>query len=285
MTVTTVPKASVTISASPSNNVCSGTSVKFTAVPTNGGTTPKYQWKKNGTSISGATSSTYTSTSLANGNIITCVMTSNLSGVTGSPATSNSITMTVNSNVTASVKITASPSGTIKSGTIVKFTATPTNGGTAPTYQWKKNGTAISGATSATYTSNTLANGNKITCVMTSNAPCETGSPATSNSITMIVTSSSAPNGNNSEAIEDINISSDPNCCFELYPNPAIDNITVEIQQQATIEILSIEGQLIKSISSSDNKTNIDVSALPKGMYVVEVKTENGVKMKKFIKG
>ena len=34
----------------------------------------------------------------------------------------------------------------------------------------------------------------------------------------------------------------------------------------------------------SGNKTNVDVSALPCGVYVVEVKTEKGVEVKKFVK-
>jgi Zn-dependent metalloprotease len=186
MTVNSALPASVSITANPSGAICSGTSVTFTATATNGGTTPAYQWKNNGTNISGATNSTYTSTALANGNLITCIMTSSFSCATGSPATSNSITMTVNSPVTASVSISASPSGAICAGTSVTFTATATNGGT-PTYQWKNNGSNISGATNSTYTSSALANGNIITCVMTSSLTCVTGSPATSNSITMTV--------------------------------------------------------------------------------------------------
>ncbi|MCV2486844.1 T9SS sorting signal type C domain-containing protein, partial [Flavobacterium sp. SH_e] len=150
---------------------------------------PTYQWYNGATAISGATNSTYTSTALANGNSITVVMTSNASPcLTGSPATSNAINMTVNPNLPASVSIAASPSGAICAGTSVTFTATPTNGGTAPTYQWYNGATAISGATNSTYTSTALANGDAITVRMTSNAsPCLTGSPATSNAVNMSI--------------------------------------------------------------------------------------------------
>ncbi|MFH0865263.1 MAG: M14 family zinc carboxypeptidase, partial [Bacteroidota bacterium] len=124
------PAASVSIAANPAGAICTGTNVTFTATATNGGTSPAYQWKKNGTNISGTTNSTYTSSTLANGDIITCVMTSSLSCATGSPSTSNSITMTVNAGGAASVSIAASPTGSICAGTSVTFTATPTNGGT-----------------------------------------------------------------------------------------------------------------------------------------------------------
>ena len=179
--------ASVSIAASPSNVICSGASVTFTATPTNGGTVPTYQWYNGSTAISGATGSTYTSTGLANSNVITVRMTSNATCATGSPATSNQITMTVNPNLPASVSIAASPSNVICSGASVTFTATPTNGGTSPGYQWYNGSTAISGATGSTYTSTGLANSNVITVQMTSNATCATGSPATSNQITMTV--------------------------------------------------------------------------------------------------
>jgi len=183
---------SIAIAASPSGGVCTGTSVIFTATQANGGASPTYQWKKNGTNITGATNSTYTSTTSANGDIITCLLTSNATCATGNPATSNSITMSVNSAQPASVSITSNPSGDICLGTYVTLTATPTNGGTSPTYQWKKNGANISGATNSTYTYIALANGDIITCVMTSNLLCSTGSPATSNSLTITVSSSVA---------------------------------------------------------------------------------------------
>jgi hypothetical protein len=187
MTVNPNLPASVSISASPAGVICSGTSVMFTATPTNGGTTPAYQWKLNGVNV-GSNSTTYTNASLVNGDVVTCIMTSNATPcLTSSPATSNAITMTVNPNLPASVSISALPSGAICSGTSVTFTATPTNGGTTPAYQWKLNGVNV-GSNSTTYTNAALINGDVVTCVMTSNAtPCLTASPATSNAITMTV--------------------------------------------------------------------------------------------------
>ncbi|MEC4005949.1 hypothetical protein OX283_014870, partial [Flavobacterium sp. SUN052] len=185
MTVNPNLPASVSIAAS-ATTICAGTSVTFTATPTNGGTTPAYQWKVNGTNA-GTNSATFTTTTLANTDAVTVVMTSNATPcLTGSPATSNTITMTVNPNLPASVSIAASAT-TICAVTSVTFTATPTNGGTTPAYQWKVNGTNA-GTNSATFTTTTLANTDAVTVVMTSNAtPCLTGSPATSNTITMTV--------------------------------------------------------------------------------------------------
>src|SRR5206468_1065022 len=61
------------------------------------------------------------------------------------------------------------------------------NGGGSPSYQWKVNG-INAGTNSPTYTTNTLSNGDVVTCVLTSSiATCTTGNPATSNSISMTV--------------------------------------------------------------------------------------------------
>ena len=181
--------ASVSISSNATaNTICSGTTVVFTAMPINGGSSPSYQWKLNGNNV-GINSSTYSNTTLANGDIVSVVMTSNASPcVTGSPATSNSITMIVNPNLPASLSIVSNATAnTICTGTNVMFTATPINGGAAPNYQWKLNGNNV-GSNSSTYSNSALSNNDVVTVVMTSNASsCLSGSPATSNSITMIV--------------------------------------------------------------------------------------------------
>ncbi len=97
--------ATVTIAASPSGPVCTGTSVVFTATPVNGGTTPAYQWKKNGLNV-GTNSSVYTDSALSNNDLITCIMTSNATCVTGNPATSNSIsTQVINCTANLNLKL------------------------------------------------------------------------------------------------------------------------------------------------------------------------------------
>jgi len=181
MTVNPHLPVSVSIAAS-ENPVCNGTIVTVTATPTNGGSTPGYQWKVNGTNV-GTNNATYSYTP-SNNDVITCILTSNATCATGNPATSNTITMTVNDNLPVSVSIEASENP-ICSGTSVTFTATPTNGGSSPAYQWQVNGSNF-GTNSATY-SYTPSNNDIITCVLTSNATCATGNPATSNTITMTV--------------------------------------------------------------------------------------------------
>ncbi|MGZ4076384.1 MAG: T9SS type A sorting domain-containing protein, partial [Bacteroidia bacterium] len=177
---------SVSVSASPSSTICAGTNVTFTATPTNGGTTPAYQWKINGVNV-GTNSTTYSNSSLSNGDLVTCVLTSNATCATGNPATSNTVTMTVNPNLPVSVSIAASSGSPICSGTNVTFTATPTNGGTTPAYQWQLNGTNV-GINSSTYSNATLSTGDIISCVLTSNASCVISSTATSNTISFTVT-------------------------------------------------------------------------------------------------
>ncbi len=185
LTVNAAAGASITISASPSNNICAGTSVTFTATITNGGATPAYQWQLNGTNV-GTNSPTYINSTLNNGDVVMCILTSSASCVPG-PVNSNNITMTVNPIVPVSVSIAAAPSGTICFGTNVSFTATPVNGGVSPTYQWKLNGLNV-GTNSPSYSNSTLLNGDIISCELTSSETCITGSPATSNAITQSVT-------------------------------------------------------------------------------------------------
>lgn len=118
-----------------SNPTCQGNSVTFTATPTNGGTTPSYQWKVNGSNV-GSNSSSYSSSSLSDGDAITCVLTSNASCVSTSTAVSSAINMNVNAVPTVSINASLS---TICSGNSTTLTATG-----ATTYLWNTGSTASS---------------------------------------------------------------------------------------------------------------------------------------------
>jgi hypothetical protein len=114
------------------------------------GTAPlSYQWKKGGAPIAGATAATYTTPVTAlgdNASRFVVVVSNNVSA-----QSSNSATLTVNA-AAAAPSITTQPSNqTVSVGQTATFSVTAT--GTAPlTYQWKKGGAPIAGATAASYT-------------------------------------------------------------------------------------------------------------------------------------
>ncbi len=74
------------------------------------------------------------------------------------------------------------------------------------------------------------------------------------------------------------------NFLVDIYPNPAMNDISVEMKQKSEIEISNISGQIIKTIYSDDTKTTIDIGNLSGGVYIIKVKTDKGIAIKKFIK-
>lgn len=184
LTVNPILAASVSIVANPGDVICDGTSVDFTATPVNGGSTPAYQWYLNGAPV-GTNSATYTDASLTNTDAVYVEMSSNANCALPVPATSNTINMTVNPILPVSVSI-ATASTTVCDGSSVTFSATPTNGGGSPSYQWYLNSAPV-GTDSDTYITSALSDGDVLECVLTSSETCQSGGPASSNTLTMTV--------------------------------------------------------------------------------------------------
>jgi uncharacterized protein (TIGR02145 family) len=195
---------SVTVVAS-QNPICTGTSVTFTATPTNGGTSPTYEWRVNGINV-GTSSPVYTYTPI-NGDLVWCILSSSEVCTTGNPASSIQLQMIVNENLPVSVSVTASQNP-VCAGTSVTFTATPTNGGTLPIYQWKVNGVIV-GTNNPVYTYAPV-NGDLVWCVLTSSEVCTSSNPSSSIQIQMVV-------NNNLPA----------SVCVTGSPNPFCPGVTV----------------------------------------------------------
>ncbi|MBS1636346.1 MAG: T9SS type A sorting domain-containing protein [Bacteroidetes bacterium] len=88
-----------------------------------------------------------------------------------------------NQNPIAGALVT-SDFGNICTGQLVTFSATPTAGGSAPSYQWYKNNQPV-GTNASTYLDSTLVNGDTITCMLASSYSCATN--AISNKVSIPV--------------------------------------------------------------------------------------------------
>jgi len=162
--------AGVSINASPGGAICTGTNVTYTATPINGGSSPAYQWKVNGSNV-GTNSATY-AFAPANADVISCMMTSNAACVTGSPATA-SITATVVPGPTASAGGTA----TICNGSSTTLTAS--GGGT---YLWSNSATTAAITVSPSSTTNFTVSVTLSGCTSTASATVTVvAAPSTAN--------------------------------------------------------------------------------------------------------
>jgi gliding motility-associated-like protein len=171
----TAPGSAGVSATADQNNICAGTVVAFTAAPVNGGSNPSYQWYVNG--VAKDNGAVFTSSSLSNNDRVTVTMTSNAGCVSNSPVTSAPIVMTVLPVRPVSVTV-AADTNNICDAVPITLSAAPTNGGSAPAYQWYVNNIAT-GSNSRTYTS-VFQNNDVITVKVTSNASCVSGNPATS---------------------------------------------------------------------------------------------------------
>ncbi|OFX46742.1 MAG: hypothetical protein A2046_01160, partial [Bacteroidetes bacterium GWA2_30_7] len=140
----------------------------------------------------------------------------------------------------------------------------------ANTYQWYFNDTIITGATSQVYNA-TQTGFYKV--ALTNGDSCST----MSNSYYFLYVGIS-------DVISENTIS--------VYPNPANSHIIITGLNKGTIEIINIQGQIVKTLSTlelsaaeiSNTKTTIDISKLSSGFYTIKIKTDNGIIEKKLIK-
>lgn len=161
---------------------CAGAPVNFNASIADGGAAPVYQWMVNGAPVTGS-GWQFSSSGLNNGDKVSCLLTSDAACPNSTTALSNILPMDVLPVLAPSVAIVASAND-ICADSLVSFTATPTNGGPHPGYQWTVNGQPV-GADTSVFSSDHLNNGDVISAVLTGRLPCSL--PATANVISMTV--------------------------------------------------------------------------------------------------
>ena len=72
-----------------------------------------------------------------------------------------------------------------------------------------------------------------------------------------------------------------------VYPNPAIDKITLELSgmtQDGNLTIVNMEGQQILTRQITELKTQLDISSLPIGVYFVRLSNDRTVEVGKIVK-
>ncbi|MET9515186.1 hypothetical protein [Streptomyces sp. NPDC002994] len=169
---TVAPKIGGTVKVGAKVTAGTGT---WTPAPTSYG----YQWKADGTAISGATGSVYTVPASLLGKKLTVTVTARRTGHPSGAATTAAVTVAKGS----APKVTTAPaiSGTAKVGRTLKaahgtWTPAPTSYG----YQWYANGTAITGATTSSLVLKSAQAGKKITVKVTARRTGHTSGTALS---------------------------------------------------------------------------------------------------------
>jgi gliding motility-associated-like protein len=215
---------SLSIETSATAAVCQGTSITFTAKPTFNDNQNRYQWQLNGADV-GNDSPTYTSTTLNDGDVVSCLLSVSSSAcvISLNAAAINPITVRITpaDNPAPEVKIIASADNAYAE-TPVSFTATTTNASGPVSYQWQING-VNAGGNSAILTLSTLKNADKVTCTITTG---NCNPPITSNEIfmtilpplTIVPANAFTPNG---DGVNDLwlisGLSTYPNCMVNVY--------------------------------------------------------------------
>ena len=169
VTVTMNPLPIPSLISSDADNIfCAGTSVTFT-----GGGGTNYNFRVGGSSVQNGTSATYTTNLLTTGQVVDVIVT-NANGCT---ATSAAITNTVNALPTPTLT-SSDADNKFCAGTSVIFTA---GGGTS--YNFTVGGLSVQNGALATYTTNSLTNGQVVGVIVTNSNGCTATLTGISNTV------------------------------------------------------------------------------------------------------
>ncbi len=269
--ITLTPALPVSVTIVPSvNPSVADANVTFTATPVNGGVTPSYQWKVNGFNVAGG-GSTYTYKPV-NGDVVTCVLTSSESCVSG-PATSNSVVMTVTGYHTGSITVT----GTVGAETRCYnslLTITVAGGGTSFIVNSGGNVTMIAGQNILFMPGAKVLAGGYLHGYISLTDHCGAKAPSIVNTAT------------GEETLPAIS----QNVKFNIYPNPTTGNFTIEQTSGSTAEVVKVEifgmrgDKVLSGQLTGEKKREFTISGFPTGLYFVKVVSGDQAETFKLIK-
>ena len=257
---------------------CEGQEVTFTALAENGGSAPSFQWLVNG-NLAGGDSSTFQFIPQQNDEVY-CSMISSKTCVETAMVLSDTFRIEVVQNETPTIGIFPSADSTICAGDTVLFTASFEHGGNLPVFEWQVNGSAV-GGNGAEFMTDSLSNGDIVTCRFTSSLTCLTENPVWSNEVTVSVDSCVV---NDRKEIERL-------FTVVLYPNPTDGRIFVEISNISgnfTTCLLNTHGQTLMSNyedhpTGSLVKREINLADLPQGIYYFQIITDGTITTKRIV--
>ena len=256
--VATTPTISIT--ANPPGVVCltDGSFVTFNATATSGGSSPVYQWKKNGanTGIS-ATSYTYIP---ADGDSIRCVLTSSEPCASPAVVSSNMITMTVDTIITPVITLSGSSDAAI--GSTVTITASVASAGTSYIIYWMNHGTIFS-TTSVPVTSYVkMADTDTITAkIIVTSGGCY------DSTISQFHTVFNANEGINDFIEQGVTV----------FPVPVKDILHITGIKETTVYTLcEMTGRAVMAGALLPKENEINISNLAMGMYLLQVQYRDG---------
>jgi hypothetical protein len=253
VSVTPTVTPAVNVSAS-SSAICKGGAVTFTANAVNGGTTPVFAWFKNGIQV-GTDSTGYTTDAINNGDVFICVLTSNAQCATKTIDTSN----------TPIVNVKPLP---VKP-TITRSSDTLTASSIGTSYQWFKDGTAISGATARKY--RFTQNGNYVVSVDSNGCP--------NISAAFVVSNVGMDNLSNIGSLS-------------IYPNPASTSIIINAvfnsAESTRLQVLDMFGKIVYDAAKGEadriSSESIALDEFADGIYFIRILHGNAVATKKIVK-
>ncbi len=70
---------------------------------------------------------------------------------------------------------------------------------------------------------------------------------------------------------------------FQIYPNPALDFITIHSTENGTLEMYSLAGELVYSGLVTAGNQNFELEKLSKGVYIFQLKTPFSVEQRKIL--
>ncbi len=272
--LTVSPYVTPTVTLLGSDTACELYPTIFVASQTGGGTNPSYQFFINGVAAPAGTVSGASLAYMANtGDVVTVTMTSNFPCVTATSVTSAPHTITVVPVPVPSISVSVSPGYILAPGMTATFIATPVNPGSNPSYQWKRNGVNIAGATGLTYSTNVFAHGDIFTCVMTTNDIC--------NHISVYGYAQVFIGDN--VGVQNVN---SPNSVVNIVPNPnrgdftVIGNTGIAINEEVTAEVTNMLGQVVYTAhfttvdGAMENTIKLN-EGLANGMYILNLRSEH----------